>query len=97
MSTRQEFYATWGAFAVLLLGAVLFAMAAPIRIVPYVLIEAPVLIGLWVWGAYFVRCGHCGVALFDTVRAHGLPGQHCPECTYDLMARHGQPASPESN
>jgi hypothetical protein len=90
MSTWQKFYRSWGAFLVLLVGASTFMFIAPLYIPYAAVVSIHLLIGLWAYGTFLVRCPHCQVRLFQTIYVHGLPEQYCSQCGYDLMARSDQ-------
>jgi hypothetical protein len=90
MSTWQKFYYSWGIAAAALALTILIVLVVPIAI-PYAAATlVPILAATAVYGAFFVRCPKCGVRLSETMFSHGLPGEQCPLCLYDLKA-------PESN
>jgi hypothetical protein len=92
MSTWQRFYYAWGVAAGALALAILVVLVVP-SVIPFAAATlVPILALAAVYGIFFVRCPKCGVRLTETVLAHGLPGEQCPLCLYDLKAPESKPA-----
>ena len=93
MSTLQKFYYSWGIAAAALALTILIVLVAPMAI-PYAAATlVPILAATAVFGVFFVRCPKCGVRLTETMLSHGLPGEQCPLCLYDLKAPETKAAS----
>jgi hypothetical protein len=92
MSIWQKFYYSWGIAAGALALTILVVLLVPIAISFAAAILVPLLAAAAIYGVFFVRCPKCGVRLTETVLSHGLPGEQCPLCLYDLKTQESKPA-----